>query len=105
MLELAALLKIASLGNSPLEFMRINRDVHGIKMEAANNQILKKVMESFYGLSMRFWYAHHRSQSNSLKDAATLHAEILTAISTGNEEKASTKTVALMSFLEDFSRQ
>jgi DNA-binding GntR family transcriptional regulator len=105
MLHLAAQIAHASIGKAPLEFMRINRDIHAIKIEAANNQILKKIMESFYGLSMRFWFAHYDAQPNSLTEAGALHAEILTAISIGDEEKASAKTILLMSFLENFTRR
>jgi DNA-binding GntR family transcriptional regulator len=62
-------------------------------------------MESFYGLSMRFWYAHHKSLPGSLVNAAKLHADILNAIVSGDEEKAAKKTILLMTFLEKFTRQ
>jgi DNA-binding GntR family transcriptional regulator len=91
--------------DSTLSFMRVNRNVHAIKIAAAGNTILTKVMESFYGISMRFWYAHHRIIADSLPQAAKLHAGILNAIAAGDDNKAAEETLLLMSFLEKFTRQ
>lgn len=105
MLRLAKQIMQSSGDRSALSFMRVNRQIHAIKIEAAGNEMLSSVMELFYGLSMRFWYAHYSSQSGSLAAAGGLHAQILTAISQGEEEEARTATVSLMDFLENFTRQ
>jgi DNA-binding GntR family transcriptional regulator len=105
MRELAEQIVKASDGGSVLDFMRVNQQIHAIKIAASNNELLSKIMESFYGLSMRFWYAHHASMGGSLADAAKLHADILDAIVAGDGLAASSKTVVLMDFLEKFTRQ
>jgi len=90
---------------SALSFMRVNRNIHAIKIEAAGNGILSSVMELFYGLSMRFWFAHYAGQAESLSKAGVLHAQILNAIVDREEEQARRATIQLMDFLEQFTRQ
>lgn len=90
---------------SGLEFMRTLRLAHAIKAQAARNEILQSTMELFSGLSIRYWYANYQRQEDSLKDAGTIHAQILQAIAQGDEQRACDFSNELMNYLEKFTRR
>ncbi|WP_459573291.1 GntR family transcriptional regulator [Cupriavidus sp. 8B] len=103
MRQLASSITRSAARDTVADFMRANREVHSIKVAAASNEVLDRVMDNFYGLSMRFWYANYRHRTNSLIEAAELHASILTAITSSDEEEAGAQTHKLLDFLEAFT--
>jgi DNA-binding GntR family transcriptional regulator len=105
MIALANRITESATADDAIEFIRTNRLIHAIKVEATGNEILKNVMGLFYGLSMRFWYANHERQPKALLEAGNLHSEILKAIATSNEKTAADLTDTLMDFLEAFTRR
>jgi DNA-binding GntR family transcriptional regulator len=105
MIQLAAQVLENANNNDPMGFIRTNREIHSLKVQATGNEILNSVMGLFYGLSMRFWYASYSRQPHSLVEAGKLHADILRAICTADENKAAELTDQLMDFLETFTRK
>jgi DNA-binding GntR family transcriptional regulator len=93
----------AAKTNDDLEFMRLDRELNRLMIEAAHNDFAARSMKLLQGLSRRFWYMHYREAAD-LPLCARLHANQARAISQGNIEQAARASDKLMDYVETFTR-
>ena len=93
----------ASKSNDDMAFMRLDRDLNQLIVEAAHNEYAARAMRSLQGLFRRFWYLHYR-QAADLPHCARLHAAQARAIADGDPDKAAKACDALMDYVETFTR-
>lgn len=101
--EIATGMDRASRTNDDIAFMRLDRDLNQLIVEAAHNEYAARTMRSLQGLSRRFWYLHYK-QAADLPLCARLHAAQAHAIADGGPEKAGKASDALMDYVESFTR-
>lgn len=100
---LAGDMKAASRDDDDVTFLRLDREFNLLVLDAAHNEYAAGAMTLMHGLARRFWYIHYK-QVADLPLVARLHAEVATAISTGDEEAAATASDRLMDYIEEFTR-
>jgi DNA-binding GntR family transcriptional regulator len=93
----------AAKTNDDLEFMRLDRELNGLMIEAAHNDFAARSMKLLQGLSRRFWYMHYREAAD-LPLCARLHANQARAVAQGNIEQAARASDKLMDYVETFTR-
>ena len=93
----------ASKSNDDLEFMRLDRELNRLMIDAAQNDFAARSMKLLQGLSRRFWYMHYR-QAADLPLCARLHANQARAIAQGDGEAAARASDKLMDYVETFTR-
>jgi DNA-binding GntR family transcriptional regulator len=93
----------AAKTNDDLEFMRLDRELNRLMIEAAHNDFAARSMKLLQGLSRRFWYMHYREAAD-LPLCARLHANQARAIAQGNIEQAARASDKLMDYVETFTR-
>jgi DNA-binding GntR family transcriptional regulator len=93
----------AAKTNDDLEFMRLDRELNRLMIEAAHNDFAARSMKLLQGLSRRFWYMHYRDAAD-LPLCARLHANQARAIAQGNIEQAARASDKLMDYVETFTR-
>ena len=93
----------ASRSNDDIAFMRLDRDLNHLIVEAAHNEYAARAMRSLQGLSRRFWYLHYKTAAD-LPHCARLHASQARAIADGGTNKAASASDALMDYVESFTR-
>lgn len=76
---------------------------HHLIASAVHNEFLTSVISSLHGPSRRFWFAHMKDRRFELRQAATLHADMLIAICAAKEEDARTASHALHAYLTEFT--
>jgi DNA-binding GntR family transcriptional regulator len=86
-----------------IAFMRLDRELNGLMVEAAHNDYAARSMKLVQGLSRRFWYMHYREAAD-LPLCARLHANQARAIAEGNVEGAARASDKLMDYVENFTR-
>lgn len=101
--EIATGMDRASKGNDDMAFMRLDRDLNHLIVEAAHNEYAARAMRSLQGLFRRFWYLHYREAAD-LPLCARLHAAQARAIADGGPDKAAKACDALMDYVETFTR-
>jgi len=101
--EIAAGMDRASRRNDDMAFMRLDRDLNQLIVEAAHNEYAARTMRSLQGLSRRFWYLHYKEAAD-LPHCARLHAAQARAIADGGTDKAAKACDALMDYVESFTR-
>ncbi|MET0568644.1 MAG: FCD domain-containing protein, partial [Hyphomicrobiaceae bacterium] len=84
-------------------FMRLDRDLNQLIVEAAHNEYAARAMRSLQGLFRRFWYLHYKEAAD-LPLCARLHAAQARAIADGGPDKAGKACDALMDYVENFTR-
>src|SRR2546422_7103777 len=89
--------------NDDISFMRLDRELNRLLVEAAHNDYAARSMKLLQGLSRRFWYMHYRTAAD-LPRCARLHANQALAIGRGNGKHAAEATDALMDYVENFTR-
>jgi len=94
----------ASKGNDDIAFMRLDRELNGLMIEAAHNDYAARSMKLLQGLSRRFWYMHYREAAD-LPLCARLHANQARAIAQGNADAAARASDKLMDYVENFTRR
>src|SRR6476660_10617643 len=93
----------ASKANDDIAFMRLDRELNRLMIEAAHNDYAARSMKLLQGLSRRFWYMHYREAAD-LPLCARLHANQARAIAQGNGEAAARASDKLMDYVENFTR-
>ena len=93
----------AAKSNDDIAFMRLDRELNRLIIEAAHNDYAARSMKLLQGLSRRFWYMHYRDGAD-LPLCARLHANQARAIAQGNGEAAVRATDKLMDYVENFTR-
>ena len=101
--EIAQGMDRAAKSNDDIAFMRLDRELNRLMIEAAHNDYAARSMKLLQGLSRRFWYMHYRNAAD-LPLCARLHANQARAIAQGNGEAAAHATDKLMDYVENFTR-
>jgi DNA-binding GntR family transcriptional regulator len=101
--EIAQGMDRAAKSNDDIAFMRLDRELNRLLIEAAHNDYAARSMKLLQGLSRRFWYMHYR-QAADLPLCARLHANQARAIAQGNGEAAARASDKLMDYVETFTR-
>ena len=101
--EIAQGMDRAAKSNDDIAFMRLDRELNRLMIEAAHNDYAARSMKLLQGLSRRFWYMHYRDAAD-LPLCARLHANQARAIAQGNGEAAARATDKLMDYVENFTR-
>jgi DNA-binding GntR family transcriptional regulator len=94
----------AARGSDDIAFMRLDRALNGLMVEAAHNDYAARSMKLLQGLSRRFWYMHYREAAD-LPLCARLHADQARAIAEGNGAAAVRASDELMDYVESFTRE
>jgi DNA-binding GntR family transcriptional regulator len=103
MLDIARGMDRAAKGNDDMSFMRLDRELNALMIEAAHNDYAARSMKLLQGLSRRFWYMHYREAAD-LPLCARLHAEEARAIASGDGDAAARRSDRLMDYVESFTR-
>src|SRR5690348_2709340 len=103
-LELARGMDSAAKSNDDIAFMRLDRELNALMIEAAHNDYAGRSMKLLQGLSRRFWYMHYREAAD-LPLCARLHANQARAIADGNVDAAARASDKLMDYVESFTRK
>jgi len=93
----------AAKHNDDLAFMRLDRELNALVIEAAHNDYAARSMKLLQGLSRRFWYMHYREAAD-LPLCARLHANQARAIAKGDADAAARASDKLMDYVESFTR-
>ena len=101
--EIAQGMDRAAKSIDDIAFMRLDRELNRLMIEAAHNDYVARSMKLLQGLSRRFWYMHYRDAAD-LPLCARLHANQARAIAQGNGEAAARATDKLMDYVENFTR-
>lgn len=101
--ETARAMDAAGKSSDDIAFMRLDRDLNRLVLEAAHNEYAARAMKLMQGLSRRFWYMHYREAAD-LPLCARLHAEQARAIAKGDPLKAAKASDNLMDYVESFTR-
>jgi DNA-binding GntR family transcriptional regulator len=101
--EIAAGMDQASRSNDDIAFMRLDRDLNLLVVEAAHNEYAARAMRLLQGLSRRFWYQHYKNAAD-LPLCARLHAAQARAIAMADREAAAKASDRLMDYVESFTR-
>jgi DNA-binding GntR family transcriptional regulator len=89
--------------NDDISFMRLDRELNLLMLEAAHNEYAERSMKLLQGLSRRFWYMHYRNAAD-LPLCARLHANQARAIAKGDADAAARASDKLMDYVETFTR-
>jgi DNA-binding GntR family transcriptional regulator len=101
--EIASGMDRAARSNDDIAFMRLDRELNRLIVEAAHNDYAARSMKLLQGLSRRFWYMHYREAAD-LPLCARLHANQARAIAKGDAEAAARASDKLMDYVESFTR-
>jgi DNA-binding GntR family transcriptional regulator len=101
--EVAASMAQAARGNDDITFMRSDRELNLLALEAARNEFATGAMALMHGLSRRFWYIHYKEVAD-LPLSARLHAELALAIAGGDADQAAAASDRLLDYIEAFTR-
>ena len=103
MIEIAQGMDRAAKTNDDIAFMRLDRELNELMIEAAHNAYAARSMKLLQGLSRRFWYMHYREAAD-LPLCARLHANEARAIARRDSEAAARASDKLMDYVESFTR-
>jgi DNA-binding GntR family transcriptional regulator len=101
--EIAKGMDAAAKTNDDLAFMRLDRELNALMVEAAHNDYAARSMKLLQGLSRRFWYMHYRDAAD-LPLCARLHANQARAVAQGDGDAAARASDKLMDYVETFTR-
>lgn len=93
----------AAATNDETGFLRQDRALNLLVLEAARNEFAAAAMALMHGLSRRFWFIHWR-RSADLPQAAAVHADLARAIAAGQPEAAAAASDRLLDYIEAFTR-
>ncbi len=102
-LQIAKSIDRAVKSNDDISFMRLDRELNQLILEAGHNEYAARAMKLTQGLSRRFWYVHYRVAAD-LPHCARLHATQARAIADGDGAAAAAACDKLMDYLESFAR-
>jgi DNA-binding GntR family transcriptional regulator len=103
LIEIARGMDRAAKSNDDISFMRLDRELNRLMLEAAHNDYAARSMKLLQGLSRRFWYMHYRDAAD-LPLCARLHANQARAIAKGDGDAAARGSDKLMDYVESFTR-
>jgi DNA-binding GntR family transcriptional regulator len=101
--EIARGMDQAAKTNDDIVFMRLDRELNQLMVDAAHNDYAARSMKLLQGLSRRFWYMHYRVAAD-LPLCARLHAAQARAIAKSDAELAGAASDKLMDYVESFTR-
>jgi DNA-binding GntR family transcriptional regulator len=101
--EIADGMDRAAKTNDDIAFMRLDRELNALMIEAAHNDYAARSAKLLQGLSRRFWYMHYREAAD-LPLCARLHANQARAMAEGDAETAARASDKLMDYVETFTR-
>jgi DNA-binding GntR family transcriptional regulator len=84
-------------------FLRLDRELNLLVIEATRNEFAAAAMALMHGLSRRFWFIHWR-QCADLPEAARVHAALARAIADGQGNAAAAASDRLLDYIEAFTR-
>lgn len=93
----------AAAENDETAFLRLDRALNLLVLEAARNEFAEAAMALMHGLSRRFWFIHWRRNAD-LAQAAAVHAALARAIAEGGEAAAAAASDRLLDYIEAFTR-
>ncbi len=96
-------MEAAARDDDDATFMRLDRALNLLVIEAARNEYGAGAMALMHGLSRRFWYIHYKEVAD-LPLAARLHADMARAIAAGDQAGAATASDRLLDYIETFTR-
>ncbi len=100
---IAATMDAAARSNDDIAFMRSDRELNLLALDAARNEFATGAMALMHGLSRRFWYIHYKEVAD-LPLAARLHANLALAIAHGDADQAAAASDKLLDYIEAFTR-
>ncbi|GAA0600183.1 GntR family transcriptional regulator [Craurococcus roseus] len=92
----------AAANSDETAFLRLDRELNLLVIEAARNEFAAAAMALMHGLSRRFWFIHWR-QSADLPEAARVHAALARAIAEGEPESAAAASDRLLDYIQAFT--
>jgi DNA-binding GntR family transcriptional regulator len=101
--DIARAMETAARGNDDMAFMRSDRELNLLCLDAARNEFAAGAMALMHGLSRRFWYIHYKEVAD-LPQACRLHADLARAIAGGDAEEAAAACDRLLDYIEAFTR-
>jgi len=101
--EIADGMERAAKTNDDIAFMRLDRELNALMIEAAHNDYAARSAKLLQGLSRRFWYMHYREAAD-LPLCARLHANQARAMAEGDAATAARASDKLMDYVETFTR-
>src|SRR6202011_3528190 len=78
MLAIAQGMDRAAKTNDDIAFMRLDRELNALMIEAAHNDYAARSMKLLQGLSRRFWYMHYREAAARASDKLMDYVESFT---------------------------
>ncbi len=93
----------AGRANDALEFLRLDREMNLLMLDAAHNTFAVRTMQLLAGLSRRYWYQHHRDAAD-LPLCARLHAAQARAVAAGDPDGSAAASDALMDYVAAFTK-
>lgn len=94
---------LAATASDGIAFMRLDRELNGLVVEAAHNPYAARAMRLIAGHSRRFWYQHYQLAAD-LPLCARLHAAQARAIAAGEAPAAAGAADQLIDYTETFTR-
>src|SRR5262249_3697159 len=88
----------ASKANDDIAFMRLDRELNRLLIEAGHNDFAARSMKLLQGLSRRFWYMHYREAAD-LPLCARLHANQARALAQGDGDAPAPASDTLTSYV------
>jgi DNA-binding GntR family transcriptional regulator len=102
-LAIADGMSAAAAANDDIAFMRLDREMNGLLIQAAHNDYAARSMRFLNGHSRRFWYQHYKEAAD-LPKCARLHADEARVIAKGNGPRAMAASDKLLDYVESFTR-
>ena len=102
--DIAAGMEAVAAAEDETGFLRLDRALNLLVLDAAKNEFATAAMALMHGLSRRFWFLHWR-QATGLDASAAVHAALARAIAAGDAKQAAAASDALVDFIEDFTRR
>lgn len=96
-------MEAAAETNDGIAFMRLDRELNALLVEASHNEYAARSMRFLNGHSRRFWYLHYK-QAADLPKVARLHADEARAVARGKADRAMAASDKLIDYVESFTR-
>jgi DNA-binding GntR family transcriptional regulator len=101
--EIAASMDRAAKTNNDMMFMRLDRELNLLLVDAAQNDYAARAMRFLQGHARRFWYLHYK-QAADLPLCARLHANQARAVAAGDAKAAAAASDRLINYVVTFTR-